>query len=349
MVESGWCIREPAHIYCPVMIAIAASLVLLSLTVKCQQLIDNGDPFPNTRPVLKFASQGGPNGTLFDDLENITNVLKIQSIAIGSLYQVDYIQITYVLSNGTLYKAPEHGDGIFTPDIITLAADEYLEKLEGLTNGEYVNQLIITTYATKDQGRRVYGPYGTPKLNATQKFVFDGNIVGFHGAVGKVVLSNIGVYSLAPVNKSALFGNVSFANATHFVDDPDGIFPPAVKISKIYIRHGYLINAIQVEYQLFRGGTRKGPLNGGNGGSLTVLNFAPDERIICVKGKIRSLSHTLGQLTFLTMNKKNDTIVYGPFGVLGNKEFSLNSNVIGFAGTVHRNVIQAIQVFYYIT
>lgn len=328
--------------------------LLLSLQVKCNQL--QVDPYPSTRPLLKLLSQGGPDGTLFDDLEyNGDSVVKINSIAIGSLYQVDYMQVSYLLLDGSLYTAPEHGDGIFTPDTITLDENEYLEKLKGKTNGECVNQLTFYTYNPQTGERRVYGPYGTTKLNATQDFIREGHIVGFHGSVGKTILSNIGVYMLAPVQKSPAFGYMS--RGSNFSDDPDGSFPPAVRISRLYIHHGLKLDAIQADYQLLDGSIRYGPKHGGSGGNLTLLTFehTSGEHIIGMKGMIYNGTYRkLAQISFVTMDKYGSVKTYGPFGDSGDDSFSFSGNIVGLAGAIFNNgvrevhnIVEAIQVYFY--
>ena len=336
--------------YYSMVIAVTVRINLVVVPVK-SQILPYDDNFPNTRQILRLPSHGGQDGTVFDDIKSIANasILKIHSIDIGSLYQVDYLQVTYLLSNGSFYKAPIHGDGIFTPDTITLAADEYVEKIEGKTNGEYVNEMTITTYMPLSRSINVYGPYGTPKLNATQSYIFEGNIVGFHGSAGKYVLSSLGVYIMAPVEKSPYFG---YSNASSgFSDDPDGCFPPVVKISKLFIQHGSQINSIQAEYQLLGGGIQKGDRHGGKGGNLTVLKFASDEHLIGFKGKVDdSPLHVVVQLTFITISEKRKTSYYGPYGTTGSDSFSFilgraHKNMIGLAGAAS-DVLEGFQVLY---
>ena len=130
----------------------ALAVLLVSLSVQCQQVSDT-----NPRPVVKLDMQvGGSGGTPFDDFRNATNIFTIQSIGIGSMYQVDFIQVNYTLTNGSLYMSPFHGDGVFVGDAIKLAPDEYFRRLEGLTNGNCVNELYVTTYTPKDQSEKYY-------------------------------------------------------------------------------------------------------------------------------------------------------------------------------------------------
>lgn len=306
-----------------------------------------------TRPVLKLKRYGEKSGTFFDDVNNLTmpaTIVGIRSIDIGSLYQVDYIQVKYVLSNGSLYTAPEHGDGIFTPETITLDEDEYVAQIDGLTNGQaMVNQLTITTYKPSIDQVHIFGPYGTNKVNANISYTYKGNILGFYGSYGKYVLSSFGAYTLAPVKKSAFYGSFSSKGGKNFTDHPDAMFPAAVKINKIFIRHGNQINSIEAEYQLYGGKVTKGPNHGGNKGNLTVINLDRDEHIIGIKGTIAGAPFKqLLQLGFITVNEQSEIKEYGPYGELcGVISISLNANIVGFAGSVFGNVLTGFQVFYF--
>lgn len=66
-------------------------------------------------------------------------IFDVRSVAIISMYQVDYLQLTYQLANGSLYRAPEHGDGIFNPETFSLAEDEYIEFKEVLVTNSSTN------------------------------------------------------------------------------------------------------------------------------------------------------------------------------------------------------------------
>ena len=323
----------------------AAALLVLSTLL--WTFVVCSEPDYSIRPVVKWPTQGGPDEAKFDDIENISSsVFKIHSIGIGSLYQVDFIQVTYKLFNGSLYKCPEHGDGIFTPDVITFAPGEYLVKIEGKTNGQYVNQLSLTTYIPKDDGTIVYGPYGTTKLNATQEFSRVGYIVGLYGTVGKIVLSSIGVYKLSPVSRSPAFGRMS--KVTDFADDPDASVPPVVGISKLCVRHGERVYGIWAEYQLHGGERKMGPHHGGEEeGTLTCLTFKQGEILagVDIKTDDSKPSPLFTQISFLTV-RGVQVRRYGPFGTTGVNNFTFYRNIVGLAGTVSDNALDAIQFFY---
>lgn len=74
-----------------------------------------------TRPVLKSCGVGSPNATytVFDDLKQLADsILTVRSITIASFYQLDSIQFTYTLKNGSLYRPPKRGEGFTAPETI---------------------------------------------------------------------------------------------------------------------------------------------------------------------------------------------------------------------------------------
>lgn len=299
------------------------------------------------RPVVRIPGQGGPdsNGTAFDDVSNVTRhgltVCNIQSISIVSYYQVDSIQVTYLLSNGSFYKAPKHGEVDFSfPETITLDPDEFVQKIEGKTNGIVINQLTITTWRPKEHQSVEYGPYGM--TNTGKNFTFEGFIVGFHGRSGSL-MENIGVYKLAPMKKSYLFGIPYFG--VEFDDNPDTPFPPVVGINKLFIYHGRQINSIQAEYQLFGGGTLLSERHGTAKNNLSTVIFSYGEAIVEMKGLLDYPKLFLKQLTFVTKRHDGKMKVYGPFGKTGSKPFSVRGYVIGLAGRAS-NFLQAISAYY---
>lgn len=306
------------------------------------------NPFLTSRPILKLPRQGKLTGVPFDDLQDSRKpgVLKVHSIEIGSSFRLDSIQVTYLLSDGSLYKAPRHGKGLFETDTITLAADEYLETLEGKTNGKYINELVITTFLTGEKTRRVYGPYGMERQNVAQNFVLEGHMIAIHGSAKGALLNSIGAYVLAPVEASQVIGSVSYG--IDFTDDPDQEFPPVVGMGGLSVWHGEQIDALQAEYRLLGGGTREGDKHGVDSGNLTKIVFAPDEVVSGVLGKTyKSSDHPtrfLSQLTILTTSGKGKVRTYGPFGTKDGDSFKFDRSVLSLAG-VYRDVVNGIKFF----
>ncbi len=217
---------------------------------------------------------------------------------------------------------------------------EYVLKIEGETNGVFIDQLSITTYKPKDFVRKKYGPFGS---GGKTNFTLEGYVVGFYGRFGDF-LSQIGTYHFPPAKRSAVFGGNG--ELSTFNENPDTAFYlPVVKINKLFIYHEKAIFSIQAQYQLIDGATRLGKRFGGNGGTLTVVKFESDEEILGTKGS--STSDRICQLTFVSKrhNISNPTLYNGPFGWSCSTPFSVDGNVLGFSG-IAGDVITALGFYY---
>ena len=138
-------------------------------------------------PVVLLQSTlfGGTSGSYFDDhYDDITGIVGMQ-IRAGSI--VDSIQVTYRLRDGSNFAAPMHGDTGGSEYSFTLANGEKLTRMEGMTDGMYINTL--TFYSNLNN---VYGPYGILSTQ-TQFYVDAEEIVAFFGHYG-LFLNGIGVY-----------------------------------------------------------------------------------------------------------------------------------------------------------
>lgn len=133
------------------------------------------------RPFIKSGGQGGSGGSPFDDFETINgnvSIIGVRTVNVSYGDHINSIQVTYMLSDGGLYTAPLHGSkSPLQPVVVLLAADEFLEKTEGRTNGLYVDQLTFTTLKVTEYERRVHGPIGQP---GSPEFSFEGYIGGFN-------------------------------------------------------------------------------------------------------------------------------------------------------------------------
>lgn len=282
----------------------------------------------DSRPLIKSHAEGGDGGSSFDDLKSMpgnASIVGVRSINITSLYQVDILQVTYLLSNGALYTAPPRGNiSIFVPDTINFARGEYIEKIEGKTDGKQVDQLTITIYNPKNYQRRVYGPFGK---TGTQNFSFAGHMIGFHGSSGNII-NNIGVYVLKHVHQKIAFVG---EGGNRFDDNPDSFFPPVIKLTKLFIYHGDSVDSIQAEYQLLGGSTVLGKKHGGDGGTLSIVCITPGEHIVGLKCKSRG--DFVDQITIFTAKRDNGTIThYGPFGKYGGDSYYIYGNILALIG-----------------
>uniref|UniRef100_A0A1X7SVS0 Jacalin-type lectin domain-containing protein n=1 Tax=Amphimedon queenslandica TaxID=400682 RepID=A0A1X7SVS0_AMPQE len=267
-----------------------------------------------------------------------------------SMYQVDLLQLSYILANGSLYNSSCHGSNmLFYPDNFTLEKGEYVEKIEGSTSDSLVNQLTITLNQPSENSKRVIGPYGT--TIGKKNFTFEGYIFAFHGRTGKYVLQNIGVYYIPPAKETAYFGLPS----QNFKEEPDAMNPPVVKVSKVIIYHSDRINSLQLEYRLHGGERRlgrqypKGPAKG----VLTTLVFSDSEWLIGAYGKIRKgRSQSQIQISFVTRKADGSQSQYGPYGraynddVISTTKFNMTGTIIGYRGHFN-NGLNSVGFFYF--
>ena len=124
-------------------------------------------------------------------------IVGIHKIDIRYGDQVDAIQVTYRLADGSTYTSPMHGGFGGVSSSFTLASDESIVGVEGKTNNDLVDQLtFITLNSTMNEKR--YGPYG---ITGLERFSFDRYIVGFFGRAG-YLLDGLGVYYLLLMTSS---------------------------------------------------------------------------------------------------------------------------------------------------
>ena len=295
-----------------------------------------------SRPLLKSGGVGGPNGTVFDDWANTTNasIVGIRSINISHGDQVDAIQVSYLLANGSIYQAPRHGNYTTPPITITFESDEYVVKVEGKTNNAIVDQLTITTMGPSYE-TRVYGPFGK---TGNLSFAFEGYVMAFHGRSGNL-LDNIGVYSLELAKKSDTYGG---KGGSPFDDLVDGRIPPVTGISRLYVWHEQIIGAIQVEYILLGNTTYLAEVRGNHDSpdlTLSTIEFSSQEQIIAFHGTTGEIYNLVNTLEITTRKQDGFIGSYGPFGKNEKEPFSFVGNIYGFFGASGNN-IDTLGVYY---
>lgn len=293
-----------------------------------------------SRPIRKSAGVGGQEGgEAFDDWLLLNGskacITGISSINISYGDQINSIQVTYLLSNGSLLLGPLHGKISKPPITIELGANEYVSKIRGNTNGVLADQLTIVTTGATGYEHKVYGPFGK---TGEKSFSFQGYILAFHGRSGDLI-NNIGVYRLPRAWKSKEFGTHTDDKYTGrpFDDKINLGVPPIVGISKLHIWHDSLIPAIQIEYLLLGGSTRLGDMHGTEyaAGNLTTITLEEGERLVQLRGKTGDFFFDyINQLSFTTIKKGGVYVRYGPFGKLGNVNFrSRWKKICGFFGS----------------
>lgn len=313
---------------------------IIATATRQKLLIKNAS---DTRPLIKSVGQGGSEGTAFDDLNStMKTIVGVRSINFTIDYNRYLFQISYALAGGGQYATPIRKFGALNQIVtnITVAPDEYIQKIEGGTDGIYVNQLTFTVVKPSEYERRVFLPIGDG--TGGYDFTFEGYIVGFYGFLGAVYWNQIGVYFLPPLQKKLAF--TGQGGDSSFDENPDSFVPAAVKITKLLIHHGSSIDSIQVEYQLYGGGKRLGMKHGGNGGDLSIISLDPGEKIVGLDGKTGG--NSIDQLTFTAERVDGTLVQYGPFGKLGDKPFSAHGNILGFYGR-QGDLIIGIGIYFY--
>lgn len=99
------------------------------------------------------------------------------------------------------------------------------------------------------------------------------------------------------------------------------------KISRVFIRHGKYVDAIQVEWELMNGQKVWSKRAGGSGGKGTMITLNHDEYIITMKGKS---GRFVDSLQFITNKGRR----FGNYGGTGGAAFNITiqGGIKGFAG-----------------
>jgi len=103
-------------------------------------------------PYTPSQQYGGTGGGEFND--DLTQTTQITQINIWSGSEVDAIQTTWSKQGGGTFTGVKHGGGGGSLKTITLAAGEYITRVDG-RSGSRIDQLTFTT----NLGNK-YGPYG---------------------------------------------------------------------------------------------------------------------------------------------------------------------------------------------
>ena len=288
------------------------------------------------RDTRKSNTYGGTGGRAWDDVSTHSPaIVGVSSITIRHGNQVDSLQVTYLLADGSTYTAPKHGGRGGSQSSFTLAPDEMIVQVKGKTNNTLVDQL---TFVTRNSSRNTteYGPYG--KTGRTQ-FSVEGYVVGFFGRAGNL-LDQLGVYYLPPIQKSAQFGG---GGGNAFTDPIETNIPPIVGIKQLRFLHGNQVDSIGAEYELLGGGTYNGANHGGSGGRPSTDVLASGEVIERMSGKTNNT--LVDQLTFTIRKADGSTTTYGPYGKTGRTEFEVEGRIVGFFGRAG-NLLDGLGVFY---
>ena len=303
-------------------------------------------PF-KTRPVNASVPTGGHGGTPFSEVPGTSPdkdgpvILGIDSVTFTYGRQLESIQVTYRLSNGSHYIAPRHGANTMPSYTLSFSPDEYMEKIEGFSSGYIVEEINVGIVNRDKKEHALYGPFGGKGDGPLESFSMEGYVAGFYGRSGDCV-DSIGVYTLAPLKQSQFFGGI---DGLDFDDNPDLIFhTPAVKVITVSVSEGYGENGISVrlEYLLLRGDRWAGEWRGKREGKLSVIAIADTEVLVGIEGTYSNT--TLGGLTFV-VSEDGSRVKHGPFGHPAPKPFSVYGYVMGLAG-IAGDYLAGMRVYY---
>ena len=269
------------------------------------------------RTMKKSEKYGGNGGYKFDDYDQETGIIGIQSIKIRSTEdQVDSIQTTYRLANGEKWTSGRHGGSGGVNYSFSLGEGDYLSKIEGKTDGSLVKQLTFTV--TKDNtSETTHGPFGTPDQDdKLTSFSIEGNIIAFFGSAG-LLLDSFGFHFYEKLSKSERAG---YKNDQCARQDPNSIATsgPGLKISKLSIvvpQADYEIIGIITEY-ITLGGTfvyGRPRIGAPFYKPSDVIDIGMDEVLIKVEGTITNHRPPYN-VTFTMKNTKGQIRTAGPFG-----------------------------------
>ena len=274
-------------------------------------------------------------------------IIGVKSISISFANEVESIQVTYGLSNGSLYTTPRRGGSKYKPVTIELAPDEFVEKIEGKTDGVCVNQMSIHITKVNKYERKIYGPFGT---TGEKVFSFGDYLVGFYGEFGDT-LTCIGGYSFYPVKQSEYVGanGTGIEPGVGFDENPNFLSPkPVAKISKIHIYSNDTVMGLQVEYLLYDGSTLVGGFHGSTiRATLTTITFDEAEVLTGIEGLVTEIGDHIQQMTFVTWIRGGSIGRHGPYGRTGYyRPFATyGSHILGFSGNAGYS-LNGISVYY---
>ena len=282
------------------------------------------------RPILLTENYGScTQGNIWDDgiLSHQPTIVGIRHVSIFYRNQINSIQVTYLLFDGTLYNAPRHGSSIGYSVSITLNEDERFIRVEGMESASVITQLIFISKNSSGI-ESTHGPFGGP---GETSFSIGGYILGFLGYASTAV-HGLKVYYLSPLTKSqeAIGGS---GRASPFDDNVDAIIPPVIGIKSINIRHGLVLDSIQCNYIQLGGSVFEGERHGGNGGNPSTVIL---ERYAVLHRLVTKTSGTYVCQLILYTTLQNNSEVHGPYGSWSTGGVQeLSGKIIGFYGYIH--------------
>ena len=128
-----------------------------------------------------------------------------------------------------------------------------------------------------------------------------------------------------------------------------------VEITDIWVRHGSIVDAIQVRYNFSNGLQQSKPLRGGNGGELSHIHIPRGGKLIGLFGGITNFTGynyyktVITQLRLLVLDAEANLQIYGPFGsqfYLSPSTFAVYGGQIMSIFGYHGRFLHGIGVYY---
>jgi hypothetical protein len=267
---------------------------------------------------------GGSGGTAFSDID-VPQGARVLEVHVYSGRYVDAVQMQYALPDGRVVTGPRHGGPGGSLSALRLDSDEALVGLSGRF-GEYIDSIRIHT--SKRTSQLLGGSGGRQDYRIQVPARHQG--VGFTGRAGNY-LDAIGLTYVPQMMVPA--GFTKTAGGTGGEQFADRQIPLDARISQIRIRAGRYVDSIQAVYALPGGSLYEGPLHGGTGGSLNVLELAEDEYVTGISGRMGNYVDSI-----VIHTNRRSFPAYGGSG--GRQSFRIEvpagNQAIGFTGRAAR-------------
>ncbi|KAJ4786460.1 jacalin lectin family protein [Rhynchospora pubera] len=266
----------------------------------------------------KVGPYGGDGGEIRDmDPSGITRIVKIGIRHGGAIDAL----IVHFERNGHEESTDLWGTDGGELTEISFEEQEYIMAVKGHVGTYRHNNYKSLRSLVLETNLRSYGPYGVEEGQSFELSAEGGEIIGFHGRSGQLLLA-IGVYVKAFVKLGPLGGSGGFLKDM----DPSDIS----RIVKIGVRHGGVIDSIVVHYER-NGHVESTELWGTEEGELTEISLEANEYLIDVSGHVGIDN---GYTILKSLRLQTNLRTYGPYGAEEGQysfEFSVQGGqIIGF-------------------
>ncbi len=270
------------------------------------------------------ATAGGSGGTPFSDLD-VPQGARVLEVHVYSGRYIDAVQMQYALPDGRVVTGPRHGGSGGTLSVFRLDSDEAILALSG-RYGDYIDSIQIHT--SKRTSPLLGGSGG--KRDYRVEVPADNQAIGFTGRAGRY-LDAVGLTHVPRMTAPLAFTKT--AGGTGGSEFADRQIPQGARIAQIRIRAQRYVDSIQAVYALPGGSLYEGPVYGGGGGKLNVLELAEDEFVTGISGRVGDYVDSI-----VIHTNRRSFPSYGGSG--GRQSFRIEvpggNRVVGFTGRAGR-------------